>query len=137
MNVADIQKKKGEIEKYALEQALSLVVLFGSTATGDTHKNSDIDIAVRTNRPLSPRERADIALSFELLLNTGPVDVVDIKSASPLLMRQIADDGILLFEDKENVFTEFCIYAHMLYMETKPLRDARFKQLNESLTMPA
>jgi uncharacterized protein len=135
MGVADIQKKKGEIEKYAREKSLSFVVLFGSTATSDTHKKSDIDIAVRTNRPLSLRERADIALSFELLLNAGPVDVVDIKSAAPLLMRRIADDGILLFEDKQNVFTEFCIYAHMLYMEAKPLLDARSRQLSESLAI--
>jgi len=64
------------------------IVLFGSRARGDAHKRADIDIAVDTDKNVA-----------ELKLN-GPIDIVDLKTASFSLKQQIEREGVTLYERK-------------------------------------
>lgn len=84
----------------ALHPELRLVVLFGSVATGRARADSDLDIAVRAERPLSPEQR--LTLIGELAEATGrPVDLVDLATVGEPLLGQILTHGIRLLGSDE------------------------------------
>lgn len=126
----DIKKLKQISEKLAKKHRLDLVALFGSQAKGKTHPQSDVDIAIMGRRRLRPIEIARIALEFSELLKREDVEIVDLKSASPLLLKQVAEHSILLFESKSLIYPRFKIYAYKLYMEAKPLFVLQDKQID-------
>ncbi|MFC3285794.1 type VII toxin-antitoxin system MntA family adenylyltransferase antitoxin [Litchfieldella rifensis] len=72
---------------------LEQVILFGSFASGQAHENSDVDVAVQSDRPLTAEQRLElidaIALAFD-----RPVDLVDLSSAGEPLLSQIVTTGI-------------------------------------------
>lgn len=113
-------------EKYRL----SLVLLFGSQATGKTHKQSDVDIAILSEKELGLREMGELSLIFMQGLKAKDVDLVDLKTAPPLLLKQVATNAILLYENKPLVFSTFRVYALKRYMEARPL----FKLREESFS---
>ena len=76
-------------------------VLFGSLARGDTTEASDIDVAVAFDADTrADAQHADqrLALSTDLALELGTddVDVVDLRAASPGLVRAVFTDGVRL-----------------------------------------
>ncbi len=105
-----------------LDRELYLVLLFGSVATGNVHRRSDIDLAflfsgladvlVLTNR-------------VTVLLRTDHVDVVDLRTASPILKYSAVKHGLVLYEKTPGIFHEFYSLAFRMYVDTKKLRDAR------------
>lgn len=69
-----------------------LAVIFGSVAKGSARKESDLDIAVMADRPLSASAKA--ALIDDLAVATGrPVDLVDLRTAGEPLLGQILKNG--------------------------------------------
>lgn len=80
--------------KETLEQfpQVSLAMLFGSAASGRQQPNSDLDIAVATDRPLTANER--IAIISALAERTGrPVDLVDLNGVAEPLLGQVVRHG--------------------------------------------
>lgn len=75
---------------------LIAVYRFGSSATGASRPDSDVDLAVLADRKLDPVSR--FALQEQLagaLLRD--VDLVDLRSASTVMASQIVTTGVLLF----------------------------------------
>ena len=70
---------------------------FGSTATGQEGKESDVDIAVLPAAPLEPSFRWDLQERLALALHR-PVDLVDLLRASTVMRMQVLESAILLFE---------------------------------------
>lgn len=64
------------------------IILFGSRARGDAHKNADIDIAVETDQNLG---RLDLV---------APVDIINLKSANQELKSKIEREGVIIYEGK-------------------------------------
>jgi predicted nucleotidyltransferase len=104
------------------EETLKLVILFGSTASGKTHRKSDIDLAFLYTTPI---DRLTLANQVIRLLRTDRVDVVDLRRASPLVQFAVAQTGQVLFERAPGAYPEFCSLAFRRYVDTKKLRDAR------------
>ncbi|MBM3260992.1 nucleotidyltransferase domain-containing protein [Candidatus Kaiserbacteria bacterium] len=135
MKQIEISEARAAIETIAPRYGVSFAVLFGSQATGRTHAGSDADIAVQADCPLSPLDLAEMA--YEIGERIGiETDVVDIRSASPLLQKH-ASEGILLYEREPHVFARFGMYAFKRFVETKPLRDLRRASLDAFLAAPA
>jgi hypothetical protein len=71
--------------------------LFGSTATGATHSQSDVDVAVylADRRPTCSvfGYAADLAAALMSVLGTDRVDVVVLNDAPPLLYHRVLRDG--------------------------------------------
>ncbi|OQZ00787.1 MAG: hypothetical protein B6D35_05450 [Candidatus Brocadia sp. UTAMX2] len=112
------------------DKGLRLVLLFGSAASGKMHKKSDIDLAFLFDKP------ADIlTLTNRIirLLHTDHVDVVDLKRASPLLRYTSVKHGMLLYEREPGMFHEFYSLAFRRYVDTKKLRDAQAKAIQQFL----
>ena len=67
----------------AEENGLSLVLLFGSQATGKTHKESDIDVAYLSDKPLDLMAEARLIEDLRPIFRSNAVDIVDLKKAPP------------------------------------------------------
>ena len=119
----DTEKLKNVAAEVARKFGLLLVVLFGSYATGHTHRQSDIDVAMLSEQPLDIREQIRIGFELERALRAGPVEVVDLKHAPPLLLKADATDGVVLYERDQGVFAEFQLRAMKRYVETRRLRE--------------
>jgi len=112
------------------ERGLKLVILFGSTAVGKMHGQSDIDLGF-----LCDDDVDIIALTRKVtgLLNTDNVDVVDLKRASPLLKFSAARNCKILFEGRPGIFSEFLSLAFRRFVDTKKLRDAQHTVIRDFL----
>jgi len=104
------------------EKGLQLVLLFGSSVTGNRHRQSDIDLGF-----LFDGEPDILALTNKVirLLKTDKVDVVDLKKASPLLKFSASRSAEILFEKTPGLFNAFSSLAFRRYVDTKKLRDAQ------------
>ena len=77
------------IEKIKKECDPDKIILFGSRARGDAHKNADVDIAVEN--PKKPISSIDIS---------APLDIVDLKNANSELRAKIKREGATIYERK-------------------------------------
>ena len=76
-------ERDGEIE---------LAILFGSMATGSYTEKSDIDLAVKKQRPISAQQK--IKLIEQIALLTGrAVDLVDLSTVGEPLLGQVLKYG--------------------------------------------
>ncbi len=79
---------------------ITLAILFGSCASGSAKPDSDIDIAVAAERPLTLDERAELVT--EISEATGrPVDLIDLAEVGEPLLGQILTKGKRLTEAPE------------------------------------
>ena len=112
---------KEKIAAVAKRHNLALLVLFGSQATGHTHKKSDVDVGYLADHDIDYRENYDITLELARVFKNPEVELVNLKNVSPAFKKQVADHGIVLFEDRKGTFDFFSIHANRAYIETKPL----------------
>ena len=79
-------------EVFAHFPQIALAVLFGSVALGSARPESDLDIAVAADYPLSAEEK--ISLIYALTEQVGrPVDLIDLNVVSEPLLGQIVRHG--------------------------------------------
>jgi predicted nucleotidyltransferase len=102
---------------------IDLCILFGSQATGKTHANSDVDVALLslTDHNL---QKHWLRLNGELEDWFGQtIDLVIINSETdPVLRLEIFQHGKPLYESQPGLFTEQHIVAIKLFEDTEPLR---------------
>ncbi|MFZ2542166.1 MAG: nucleotidyltransferase domain-containing protein [Gallionella sp.] len=71
---------------------VALVVVFGSVALGQQRADSDLDIAVAADHPLSADEK--LSIIGALAKRTGrPIDLIDLNGVSEPLLGQIVRHG--------------------------------------------
>ncbi|MFH1188023.1 MAG: nucleotidyltransferase domain-containing protein [bacterium] len=126
-----IDEIKPKIKKIAKRHKFSLVLLFGSQATGKTHANSDVDIAFVSEKYLRPSDAAKIQFEISQKLKIKNLELVDLKNATPLLLNQIAKKSVLLYEKEQSVFASFKIYGFKRFMEAKDLLKLRDLSLDK------
>lgn len=112
--------------------ACNLVILFGSQAREKAGVNSDTDVAVLSDHPLTLEEKSELGekLAEKLKVSEDQIDLIDLWSAPPLLEYQIAKYGQLL-EGKESDFVRFKVLAWKRYQDTAKFRRAREKSLEK------
>jgi len=112
------------------EKSLRLVIMFGSTATGNRHNTSDIDLGFLFD---NQTDILDLTNRVIRLLKNDNVDVVDLNRTSPLLRFSVVKQGKLLYEKEPGQFNEFASLAFRIYVDTKKLRSAREKSIKNFL----
>jgi len=107
-----------------VDHPISVGFLFGSRARGEAHDSSDVDVAVAFEAGASGTLDARLSLGADLALalGTDDVDVIDLRTASPALVRAVFRDGDRL------VGTE---------AEARRLRDALLEATDEEPRSPA
>lgn len=127
--MTEADKKK--IEEIAKKHGLALVVLFGSQATGYTHKQSDVDIGFISDRDIDYRENYDISIELGRIFKNPDVELVNLYNVSPEFKKQVSDTGIVLYESDPLIFDLYKIQAFKTYVEHKPLRELRRASLKK------
>jgi uncharacterized protein len=127
-DVMNLEETKQPIQNMAQKHNLQFVILFGSQATGNTHAKSDIDIAVISRDKVNtPRLMSELSEIFK----RDDVQVVDLGLASPTLMYAVVKDGKALYENSQDAFLTWKLYAIKVWMETSWLRVLRDKKIVE------
>lgn len=112
------------------DASLRLVILFGSLARGDAGEAGDIDIAVDSDDAVDIVELTNRIIR---LLHEDAVDVVDLRSASPVLKARIGEEGLPLYEREPGSFARFRSLAWRRWVDTGKLRRLQQEQLRRSI----
>ena len=124
-----ITKQEEKINEIAKEYGLRLILLFGSRASGKTHKESDYDIAYLPENILSDDSANRLNVALTGVFRCERVDTVDIKTASPLLLYGIFRQCQILFQQDNSDFSTYRAYAFKKFVEAKPLFEAKRDKL--------
>jgi predicted nucleotidyltransferase len=112
--------------------ALLLAYLFGSAGRGDASDGSDVDVAVLAASQLGLGEQARLAEDLSRALEfRSSVDVVDLRSAPPLLAAEVVRDGVRLIERDPLVRFDFEMEAIRRFEDTRYLRRLQQELLRE------
>jgi len=104
-------------------EGLIAAYLFGSQATGEAFEESDADVAVLFERPLSLEEQ--IRLEDELERSVGRrVDLLDLRRANPFLALDIIN-GIRFIENDPVAADEYELYILRRAGDLAPLERER------------
>lgn len=131
--MVEIKKLQSACQQVALKHGLGLMLLFGSQVSGKTHPHSDIDIAIKAKQRLTLADLAKIQLELSQLSGLSSIDLVSLQDAAPLLIKQMAQESVLLYEGEQNAYSMFKIYAFKTYVENKKFIDLKFKALDKFL----
>jgi len=86
----------GRIRRILLDEpGIQLVLLHGSAACGKMRSDSDIDLAVLFDRPLTAEARLSLAARLERELHR-PIDLVDLAELNGTILKQILCKGKVL-----------------------------------------
>jgi len=127
-NLSEIQKKK--IEEICRRYGVQILLLFGSQIANKTTQESDIDLAFFIDKKLTFEAESKLNSELQNIFGTTRVDTVDLRKASPLLLKRIMDSHLPLFISNQNKYFEIQSYAIKSYIETKFLRDYLKDYLN-------
>jgi predicted nucleotidyltransferase len=125
-----IDEIKARLAPLFKEGALQLVLLFGSQSSGTVHSESDIDLGFLFDESVDLLELTNKIIQ---LLHTERLDVVDLRRANPLLCFSAARQGKLLYERCPGLFNTFFSLSFRRYVDTKKLRDARQRAIDNFL----
>jgi predicted nucleotidyltransferase len=113
---------------------LSLVVLFGSQATGKTRVDSDIDIAVRSDkRVINPEYKFEVWEAFLWFFHRADVDVIMLNHASSLLGYKVATTGQVLYESRPNVWRDFRLLAIKKHADAKKVYELQKEYIRRTV----
>lgn len=123
-----------KIKHWCQTRGIDLFILFGSQATGKTHANSDVDIALFSATDPNLKDRL-LSLYGELEDFLGfEVDLVIIEEdMDPVLRLEILQRGRVLYESQPNLFIEQKILAIKIFDDTEPLRHWRRRVLAQRI----
>lgn len=123
--------EKQKFRQLAKKHKLDLVLLFGSYVREGGPPPNDIDIAVRSNRILSEREKIEITYELCSIFQTNHIDLVDIKTAPPVLKREIFKEFKILYERDPMLLYQLELVSLYEFNEAKILHALRRERLEE------
>lgn len=105
------------LRRLAEKHGIQLLIQFGSTVSGTTHPQSDVDLAALLDRlSLSLREHAELLNDLQSLYPDCKVDLVLINRADPLLLKKMTESCRLLYGPVRRLH-ELRIYAFKRYRD--------------------
>ena len=90
---SDNKKVRQQIDQWLLQQpSIRFAILFGSFAKNTDTSESDIDIAIELDKPLSSEIKLSLLQSFSELTDKR-IDLVDLKTVGEPLLNEIIQHG--------------------------------------------
>lgn len=102
-------------------KAILLVFLFGSSASGRTHPESDVDIGILFGSVPNVSRINSLTAELSSLLKRE-VDLVVLNHASPILRMQVLKKGLLVFARDLKVYHQFFVDTVNQYDDLKRIR---------------
>ncbi|MCI0550800.1 MAG: nucleotidyltransferase domain-containing protein [Anaerolineae bacterium] len=109
---------------------LRFIVLFGSAARGKMHEESDIDVGVLTDRPMTFNKRLKLWYELSNLFH-AEIDLAVLNHPNPLFGFEVARDSRLLYERDKNAWENWKSYVVRHYWDTAKFRQDLQKRLAE------
>jgi uncharacterized protein len=91
---------------------VQLCILFGSTAAGNSSPDSDLDIAIAGEKPLSAEEYLELIEEFTDAANRK-VDLVDLDTATGPILHQSLSTGIVVQNNDKDLYAK--LISRMLF----------------------
>ncbi len=120
-------KLKGEFN-------VRFAALFGSIASGQAKRGSDVDLAILFETKPTRKGEAQLVEYLRSLLKVDRLDVVCLNDAGCALRYEVSQEGILLFENREDAFLNFCIRTFKEFEEMNFLNRHYHEVQMEELT---
>lgn len=117
-----IHLNKTRLKEIAILHKITLIILFGSEASGRSSKDSDIDLGILFDKPPSNAREEKVLEDFIHLFRTDRLDIVVLNHASPLLLFQVATKGKPVYEKARGNFLRFSITVYKRYWENNKFR---------------
>jgi uncharacterized protein len=116
-------------------ERIRLCIIFGSVASGKTSGDSDLDIAVAGDQPLSAAELLELAEEFSTAANRA-VDLVDLAAATGVISQQALSTGVIIQNSDKDLYAKLISrmrfnQADMMPYHDRILRERRMRFLNE------
>lgn len=128
--------KMEKIERLAESYQLELILIFGSqaqTSSHLSHPESDLDIAFYGNQILSEIEKINLTTDLCNLFHTDKIDLVDIKTAPPLLKKEIFKNYKVLYQKDSILLYQLELVSIYEFLEADILYQIRHERLQESI----
>lgn len=111
------------------------VVIFGSRARKEEHKNSDLDVGIHyTRSPDLLTLGGDISvIQEELGIKTDVLVLNGITSSNPELAYNIAVDAVTVFEREANMIIDYKTRAYTAYFDFLPVIEKAKQDLSLSV----
>lgn len=109
---------------------IRLAYLFGSEARHEARSASDVDIAVLADQPLTLETDGRVRDALTAALRRS-VDLIDLATAPPLLLRKVIGAGQILICRDERERTRFETRAIARFLDTRRLRDIQHMYLRK------
>ncbi len=93
---------------------LTALYRFGSTERGTSRPDSDIDLAILSDKALTEVDRFELAQELAIQLHCD-VDLVDLRSASTVMRMQVLSTGTCLASEDDPARREFEMYVYSDY----------------------
>jgi predicted nucleotidyltransferase len=130
LNLEKLEPLIGEVcQKYGL----SLFYLFGSYASAQTSKLSDLDVAVLGEQVLELDRLLDLTGELQQILEEEAVDLIDLRKAPLPLIHRVLKEGKCLYARDLRTKIENEMRWESLYFDTVPLRREHFESLKKRL----
>lgn len=126
-------KYKKTIEDIAEEYDILLFVYFGSYRTEFYNDESDIDIAYLSSCQLSSDKQIKLLEELIKYHRKCEIDLVNLRTAEPLLKHEIAVNGRVFYESEQGLFEKYSLFYIKQYYELKPLINAELKRIAEDI----
>lgn len=118
MSASDLQQA---VEYLVREDNPHAIWVFGSVARGEARPDSDVDFAVLFRKPPTLDLVQERRSNLTAILRRD-VDLVDVRTASPILQMQILKNGQLLFEGDAPMRVRFEQTVPSRYEDLKLIR---------------
>ena len=116
-----------KIKNYLMEnQSIIAIVLFGSYARKTENITSDIDIAIKLDREFSKKEKFELQLQLEELVNKD-VDLLNLDELDDGIKYEVLINGKVLYAKNE---FNFELYKLDMYREYLELNESRAEIIN-------
>ena len=119
------------LQKWCQQHPVRLCILFGSQATGQAHKHSDVDLAIWPAEPLSTPTRFRWVRELETMLNRDVNLVLVSADLDPVLGMEVFRHGRLIYECEPELWCHHRLQLWHAYNDSLPFLQAARQHLHE------
>ena len=110
---------------------LDLAVLHGSAASGTLSKDSDIDLAIALDHPMSSEEILELATAVSRACGRE-TDIADLRSTGGLFLHRILSKGQLVLNRKPEHYNALALTSLEFIQDIQPIvREAQARRIKE------
>ncbi len=120
MREEPVRESERNLRELAQRFGMHVILQFGSTVTGTTHDDSDVDLAVQLDTPdMSLETILEMQEALQSRFPGREVDVAILNRADPLFRKKIMESCRMLFGTAED-FARLRLYSFKTYQDFQP-----------------